>query len=263
MAKINLSIITCTLNSDKFLSNLLESVISQTSFPKEHIFIDGFSTDKTLDLISAYSAKLSSEIEVKVLNQKPIGISSAMNLGANLASGNYLWFLHSDDELAHYNSVRSVLAEIETNDSEWLIGGCERINSEGLVIGSFLKPKDHFHELTQYNTIPHPSTIVSKRVFEQAGGFDPKLKFAMDYDLWLKLKNLITPTFTSEILTHFREHDSSLSYSRPLLTHAEDFIVRLRHASSVIGKLKALMRFLVLSIFIIFPKTKCLIKKYR
>ncbi|MDR0370030.1 MAG: glycosyltransferase [Candidatus Peribacteria bacterium] len=79
---MKLSIITCTYNSETYLPKCIDSVIVQHLNPLdfEHIFVDGNSTDETLQIIQTYK-KEHPEYHITVLQAEPKGIYNAMNLG--------------------------------------------------------------------------------------------------------------------------------------------------------------------------------------
>jgi glycosyltransferase involved in cell wall biosynthesis len=106
MHKNFFSIITCTHNSSLFLQKNIESLKKQNLRDFEHIFIDGFSTDRTVDIIKKYQAEYPNQ--VKLFQFKPEGISKAMNQGIKNSSGEYLLHLHSDDFLFDENVLEDV-----------------------------------------------------------------------------------------------------------------------------------------------------------
>lgn len=64
----------------------------------------------------------------------------------------------------------------------------------------------------------------------RAGLFDESIKYAMDYDLWLRLGKLAHPLQLDEHLAVFRRHGGSLSSANPLTSFEDDFRVRMRYA---------------------------------
>lgn len=64
---------------------------------------------------------------------------------------------------------------------------------------------------------------------QRTGGFDNNLRYAMDYDLWLKLACLSQPAQLDIPLAAFREHEGSLSTRNRLAAMEEDMMVRLAH----------------------------------
>jgi glycosyltransferase involved in cell wall biosynthesis len=87
-----ISIITVTLNSEKYLEECLRSLHSQNYNNYEHIIIDGGSVDRTVDIIKKNENKINYWI-----SKKDKGIYDAFNTGMDLARGEYIGFLNSDD----------------------------------------------------------------------------------------------------------------------------------------------------------------------
>ena len=67
--------------------------------------------------------------------------------------------------------------------------------------------------------------------FLKSGGFDCGLKYAMDYDLWLRLSKISPAKELHVPLTAFREHDGSLSTSNRQAAMQEDYQIRLSHCA--------------------------------
>ena len=115
------SIITCTYNSAVFLEKNINSVKKQMYENYEHIFIDGFSSDKTPEIIKKY--KQENPENIIFFQTKPKGISSAMNEGIRKAKGDYLIHLHSDDSFFDKNVLQDVADFLEQNPGlDWLYG---------------------------------------------------------------------------------------------------------------------------------------------
>tara|TARA_B100002051_G_C16706625_1_gene624174 strand:+ start:218 stop:1087 length:870 start_codon:yes stop_codon:yes gene_type:complete len=89
-----ISIITVTLNSQKYLEKTLKSIFSQQYKNYEIIIIDGKSKDRTLSIIKKYENKIDYWV-----SEKDKGIYDAFNKGMKFARGEYLGFVNSDDIL--------------------------------------------------------------------------------------------------------------------------------------------------------------------
>jgi glycosyltransferase involved in cell wall biosynthesis len=76
MKKYKISVITVTLNSEKYIERCIKSVQEQTYQNIEHIIIDGKSTDNTINIIEKYKKKIS-----KIVSENDNGIWDAMNKG--------------------------------------------------------------------------------------------------------------------------------------------------------------------------------------
>lgn len=119
-----LSVITIVYNNVKDIERTILSVLNQ-SYPNiEYIIIDGGSTDGTVEVIKKYEDKIS-----KCVSEKDKGIYDAMNKGLKLATGDYVLFMNSGDEIYDSLTVKKVFAtspnadiyygETEMYDESW------------------------------------------------------------------------------------------------------------------------------------------------
>lgn len=219
------SIVTCTWNSAAYLRQCIDSVRSQSYQNLECIFVDGGSKDDTLKIIE------SSPMEKKIANGVSGGIALAMNKGIEMATGDVIFHLHSDDYLAHPHVLQRVATEFSNNPALWLFGRCLSDIAGELLPESYVIPKYNYRYLLKRNFIPHPATFIRKELFDKVGFFDTKLKYAMDYDMWLRAGRIAEPIQLDEHLSVFRRHAGSLSTANPKAVLDEDYGVRLRHSS--------------------------------
>lgn len=218
------SIITCTWNSARYLPRSIASVLSQTCQPSEYIFVDGGSTDGTLELIGAIPRN------VILLSGVQGGVSRAMNAGLRVAGGDVVAHLHSDDYYLHPGVLQEVAETFTQRSAEWVFGTILNVIDGQCEPLSYRMPRYSYRTLLRGNFIPHPATFVRRRLIETAGYFDEEYRFAMDYALWLELGKLAEPVQIDRPLTAFRRHPESLSTKNRLLGLEEDFKVRMRYA---------------------------------
>lgn len=221
---MKISVITCTWNSDAFLGESIASVLAQDHEDIEYIFVDGGSTDGTLDRIATIRRP------VILLENVRGGISHAMNAGIAAATGDVIAHLHSDDYYAFNGVLSRVSAVLEEEKTSWAFGRClsdidGQRQTEGYVI-----PRYSYTRLLKGNFIPHPATFVRREMFQRAGNFDETIKYAMDYDMWLRLGKIAAPSQLDEHLSVFRRHDGSISTANKLASLADDYQVRMKHA---------------------------------
>lgn len=113
--KCMLSIIVPVYNSSKYLPRFLISLIYQKLSSKfEVIFIDDGSTDESVKIINNYCRN---RLDYKILSQQNQKQAAARNLGLNNASGKYVYFCDSDDELT-VDSLRNMLYAMESSKAE-------------------------------------------------------------------------------------------------------------------------------------------------
>lgn len=209
---MNFSIITCVLNSDKFISDCLSSIANQQFSNFEVIIIDGCSTDDTIKIIKKYSSKL----PIRLFHQKPRGISAAMNRGIRTAQGDFLIHLHADDSFYDKYVLEDVNDFLEKNKTlDWIYGKINSIEENGRSIGVFPNNKVFqigWNYLLKYtNYIPHQAVFIKKEVFEKYGYFDENLSSAMDTNLWLRIGNKTRWKFFDRIISNYRTHSSAQS----------------------------------------------------
>ena len=89
-----ISVIIPIYNSEKYLSECLNSVVNQTLHDIEIICVNDGSTDSSLEILEDYQSK---DKRIKIINQEHNNAGSARNKGLEIARGEYLSFLDSDD----------------------------------------------------------------------------------------------------------------------------------------------------------------------
>src|SRR5688500_9385193 len=101
---MKVSLITVTLNSEKFLEDCINSIRRQDYKDIEHIVIDGGSTDGTLDIIHRHKDHIS-----KFVSEKDRGMYDALNKGMGMATGDIIGTLNSDDMLASRDVISTIV----------------------------------------------------------------------------------------------------------------------------------------------------------
>jgi glycosyltransferase involved in cell wall biosynthesis len=230
-SKPTFSIVTCTWNSAATLADTLASVQKQTCQDFEHIFVDGGSTDGTLDMIAAYMRDRPGN--KRVLCDIKGGISRAMNQGIEAARGDYIAHLHSDD---YYNGPDVLAVVKRAFDAgrggapvDWVFGNIQILKDGKMVPPYAMPPFSYRAFVSGRASIPHPAVFVRKSAFERVGMFDEKLKYAMDIDLWLRLGAVAEPVMIDQPLTVFRDHEGSVSSANRIKARQEEFAVRRRY----------------------------------
>lgn len=185
-----LSLITVNYNNQAGLKRTIESIRQQvTSFPYEHIIIDGASTDNSCEIATNYQADKS---RVIFQTGKDRGIYDAMNKGLKVATGSHVAFLNSGDILAS-EDVLQVINSVLENDSaiDLLYGDICFTNNEGhitrqWVSGSYKRSRLYYGWMP-----PHPMTTIRTSLISKLKNFDERLRISADYDLMLQV--LLSP----------------------------------------------------------------------
>lgn len=170
-----ISIITITLNAEKYLEQTIQSVLNQTYKNIEYIVVDGGSTDGTLGVIEKYKNEIA-----HIVSEKDDGIADAMNKGAALAKGDYIVFLHADDYFVHDNAIEAV---VEKMDRTADIVAC---NIQYGVRQSTCKPRGFNFWFNFKQGLYHQGIVCRRDLIEKLNGFDTQFRIAMDYDFFLR-----------------------------------------------------------------------------
>lgn len=177
-----LSIIIANYNYGRFLSEAIESVLSQSCSDYELIVCDGGSTDESVDVINRYSQHLAWWV-----SENDGGQSNAFNKGFARAGGKFLTWLNADDILLP-NTIRNLKsAAILNPQCEWFVGGCLWLNPD-LTIRRCFRPREFSEMRYRSGEVSGwgPSTFFTKRLLSAVGGVDERFGYLMDTDLWLR-----------------------------------------------------------------------------
>ena len=198
MKNFKISIITVTKNSQKYLKENIESVLSQNYKNYEHIIVDGNSSDNTLKIIESFKNKIK-----LIKNYNDRGLYHAMNVGIKNASGDIIGILNSDD-VYFKNSLELVNRYFNQNENlDFLFGS---VYKHKLLYG--YRPGIINWSFGFYTTHSVGFFIKRKSQFK-VGLYDLKYKYSADYDLFLRmikkfdLKGMATNK--NEILGRFRK----------------------------------------------------------
>lgn len=235
-----ISVVTVVFNGSEHLEQAIRSVLSQSHANIEYIIVDGGSTDGTLDIIRKYEDRIDYWI-----SEPDRGISDAMNKGIRLATGDLVAHLHADDYYSDDSVVSSVQNAFANNqDACWLTGGMYLVNAEGERTAEIRVRKYSYDRLKKANIILHPATFVRREAFEKVGAFELSYRYAMDYDMWLRLGSIGDPILLNMPLASFRAHRNSLSMKNIGAAIDEEWTIRNKSlAGHPIGRLHGFLRY--------------------
>ena len=199
MSAPKVSVITIVFNGEHHIGRTVESVTSQTYEPVEYIIIDGNSTDKTLEIIAGHKG-------VDLLVSEPdSGLYDAMNKGLRLATGDYVWFLNSGDQIYSYDTVERMMEGV-TGMPDIIYGSTMMIDEQQNEIGDRrLKPPLNltWKSFRQGMVVCHQSIIVKR---DLAPEYDLEYRFSADIDWAIRATKSATQIHNSKlILSRFLE----------------------------------------------------------
>jgi glycosyltransferase len=226
MINPKITIITCTFNSATNLRDTLESVKKQSYQNFEHLFIDGGSSDKTLEIIKEYYAS-----PVMIIGQDK-SLYDAFNKGLENASGQIVGFLHSDDALFDDRALERIAASFANDEIDYYCSRMEicdqKLEIPFALLGAAPHKQTFKDQLYSSTYFAHPTYYCKKEITQQVGKFNLKYKVAADID-WLYRLEQITNRFyfDRQILVKFRG-EGGLSAGRYFTGLKEEFFIRLK-----------------------------------
>lgn len=196
------TIVTPSYNQAPYLEETIKSVLSQTYNKIEYIIIDGGSEDGSLDVIGKYADYLAHWV-----SEKDRGQTEAINKGFDLARGEILAWINSDDTLLP-NAVEEAVQFLQANQEIGLVyGDANYIDEKSRVIGKFPASQTDLKRLRRgYVHIPQQASFFRKTLWDQVGPLDPEFFFAMDYDLWVRIASVSEIRYVPRTWANFRLH---------------------------------------------------------
>ncbi len=184
---MRISIITATYNSEKTVRDTLESILAQTFQDIESIIVDGASKDGTMDIVREYEPRFQGRM--RWICEPDKGLYDAMNKGIQMASGDIIGLLNSDDFYTSHNVLETVVRSFKNNDIDACYGDVHYVadNNLGKCIRYYSSAK-FTPERMMYGYMPaHPSFYCSREIYHKYGLFDISFKIAADFEQLLRL----------------------------------------------------------------------------
>lgn len=228
-----ISIITPSFNQGAFIEETIRSVLGQHYPDLEYIVVDGASSDETLDVLRKYDTRL------RWISERDRGQAHAINKGLQMATGDVLAFLNSDDVYEPGALIKVGRFFAAHPNAHWLTGLCRTIDLQGTEIRrpitlykNFWLRLGSYRMLTLLNYISQPATFWTREAVERSGNFDESLKYAMDYDYSLRVGRNYRLWVMHDYLASFRVHPSSKAGSSANAQFDSDLAIIRRYTTS-------------------------------
>jgi Glycosyl transferase family 2 len=229
MPESAVSVCVPAFNGGRYIGAAIRSVLEQTFGDFDVLVVDDGSTDDTRAVVEA----VRDERVRLVANRFRLGLVANWNRCLELSRGRYVTVFHQDDLMAPENlgsKVRFLEAEptvgfVHSNVTQ--IDAEERLFSE-----SWSEPAraddEGRHEGAAYfqrlvgggNLVCAPSVVMRREAFERLGGFDPRVPFTADWEMWMRIALFYDVGYLARPLVCYRRHDAmeteTLSWSRQL-----------------------------------------------
>ena len=219
---LKVSIITVVFENKRFIVDAINSVLSQSYENIEYIVVDGDSKDGSLDVIKSYGSKIHT-----VISEPDEGTYDALNKGIQLASGDIIGFLHSDDFYAHSEVIASIVEQFKNPIIDAVYADLDYVslNDKHKIVRKWRSGAYYPNRFYNGWMPPHPTFFVRKKIYQQYGGYNTQLKLAADYELMLRmgLKHLIHMVYMPSVIIKMRlGGQSNRSFTNRILANIED-----------------------------------------
>lgn len=212
MSNVRFSIITVCFNAEKDIGKTVQSVLGQNFDDYEYIIKDGGSTDGTLSqiypLVEGYE-------RVTVISEPDRGIYDAMNLSAEHATGEYVFFLNAGDCFCNEEVLAKTDAFLQSNKADVAYGNIIQVEAERRQIRQYGKMYQKKLFYLSGDCICHQAMFAKRDLFDRKFDLEYKVCADREWQLhWLSSNALFLPMFfnVSEVLSD--------GFSR---THIKDF----------------------------------------
>lgn len=166
---------------EPFFRKMISSLYGQTVQDFEHIVIDGASTDGTVDILQEYQQRGCIDI---LISEHDRNVNEAMNKGIQLARGEYIHVMNSDNYFTDTRFFAKSLHELHTHQVDFTHADRSIMTREGKLLG--IKRGD---ERAAFFKMPfrYQTMLIKREVYDVVGPFDEKYDIAADYKFMLEM----------------------------------------------------------------------------
>lgn len=204
------TVLMSTYNREGYIREAIESVLAQTFQEFEFLIVNDGSVDRSREIILSYQDSRIRLIE----NNQNLGIPRSLNKGLNLAQGELVARLDSDDILEPERLARQV-AFLEANPETALVGsGYQEIDKEGNLLGEYELPCDSTElrwGLLFYTPFLSSSIMFRRAILQSVGLYNENFPYAQDHELWVRIAQFSPVANLNECLVKYRVHPSSIT----------------------------------------------------
>lgn len=223
-----ITVVVPSFNQGRYLDDALTSIFAQ-NLPLEVFLMDGGSTDNSVDVIQKWAPRLAGW-----RSHKDDGQAGAINEGVSMGSAPYVAWLNSDDWYLP-DGLQTLLSALEAAPAIPAVYGraWDVVEASGRRSPVWVEP---FREsrLAVRCLISQPATLIRRSAWQAAGGVDPDLHMAMDYDLWWRIYKSCGPMqMIDEFVAVNRVHHATKTKTQRRLHYKEAIAVVRKHHGRV------------------------------
>lgn len=218
------TVLMCVYNDELHVAAAIESILAQSYTDFELLIIDDGSTDRTPQILRSYAA---ADSRIRVFSQANVGTTKSANRGLELARGEYVARLDSDDiSLPHRLGVE--VDFLDRHPEVGLVGGGSYlIDAGGHIVGRRnICPRNPALALRSRCIYQQSDVMFRRDVVRSVGGYRSKFHNAQDYDLWLRISEKVKIAKLPDMLGLWRINPGGYTLARAAEQRYESRVVR-------------------------------------
>lgn len=203
------SIVTPNYNMARYLPETIESVLANLEPGDEYFIIDGGSTDGSVDVIKQYAPRLTGWV-----SEKDKGYAEALVKGFQRCTGEFLCWINSGD-LHLRGTLQAARRSLTETGADLIWGDDVHVDESNKIIVHGRARVHSLKNMMLYGgwTPLQDACYWRRDLYERMGGLDPNLRFAADYDFFLRASCYGKCVYVPQIFSAFRRHENQKSIS--------------------------------------------------
>ena len=208
------SVVMAVKNGATYIESAVSSITAQAFRDFEFIIIDDGSTDSTVE----YLRSISDPRITIIWNGKNQGLTKSLNMGIDIASGEYIARIDADD-ISYPLRLSKQVTFLDTHPEVGLLGTyCNVIDEKGCIKnngGNLCTSNSNISRMLLVdNYFAHCSVMFRREVFLDIGGYNDAYRYAQDYELWTRIALRTEVAKLPEWLVAWRELPSGLTATK-------------------------------------------------
>lgn len=207
---LNFTIVTPNFNMGNYLGETVESVLANLTPGDEYFIIDGGSTDNSLDVIRSYESRITGWV-----SERDKGYADALAKGFKRSTAGFQCWINSGDLLLKgaLNTARQLL---ENGSADMIFGDDLYIGEQGTVLQVSNGHVANLLEMMLYGgwTPLQDACYWRGSLYEKVGGINPEVRYAADFDLFLRMSLNGRCHYVPTVFSAFRRHRGQTSKAR-------------------------------------------------
>lgn len=212
---LTFSVITPSYNQGHFIQRTIESVLAQVEVSFDYMVCDGGSSDNTVEVLKRYHDSL------YWVSEPDGGQADAVNKGIQNTKGEIIAWLNSDD-IYYPDTLSQVQHIFETHPEVQVVyGDAYHIDQADDIIEAYPTSEWNYRNLKEVCFLCQPATFFRRSMVENFGLLNARLKFCMDYELWLRYGRETNFYYLPKVLAGSRLYQDNKTLGQRVGVHFE------------------------------------------